>query len=100
MPDNAAVIRSAIADLDSARAKLASIAPVPPAPTPPLFRVRVLVPVLNVRSGPAATFPDVGDVLKDQVIDVYAVAQPSGWYRVSATEERYISGSGAYTVKV
>lgn len=100
MPDNTAVIRSAIADLDSARAKLASIAPVPPAPPAVLFKVRVVIPVLNVRSGPAATFSDIGDVLVGQELPVYAVAQPSGWFKVSPTEERYISGSGAYTIKI
>lgn len=75
--------------------------PPPPPPAPiPLFKVKVIVLALNVRSGTAATYPDVGDVLKDEVLDVYEVAVPSGWLRIHPTEKRWISGSSAYTVKV
>lgn len=69
-----------------------------PAPAS-LFRVRVLVPVLNIRAGPATTFADVGDATAGQMFDVYEVAA-SGWCRIDQTQQRWISGGAAYTVKV
>jgi hypothetical protein len=71
----------------------------PPAPAP-LFQVRIIVPVLNIRSGPAVTYADVGDLLKDAVVPVYAVDAASGWFRIDTTAAKWISGSGSYSVRV
>ena len=65
----------------------------------PLFRVQIIVAALNVRSGPAATFQDIGDVTAGQELDVWEVA-PNGWLRIHATEQRWISGAAAYSVHV
>lgn len=65
----------------------------------PLFRVRVLAGMLNIRSGPASTFVDIGDVLQGQDLSVWEVA-PNGWYRIDPTSQRWISGNPAYTVKI
>ncbi len=70
----------------------------PPAPVP-LYRVRIIVDALNVRSGPAATFADIGDVTRDQVLDVWEAA-PSGWLRIHQSEQRWISGSSSYSTRV
>jgi uncharacterized protein YraI len=66
---------------------------------PPLFRVRVLAGTLNVRAGPGVTFAPVGTVSAGQELGVYEVAA-SGWYRISADEQRWISGSPTYTTRI
>jgi len=66
----------------------------------PLFRVKILVEALNVRSGPAVSFADVGDVLKDAIVPVYAVSTATGWYRIDPTVDKWISGGTQYSVRV
>ncbi len=73
--------------------------PPPPAPVP-LFKVRVTVQALNVRAGPAATYQDIGDVVLNQELDVWAVDAVSGWYKISLTESKWISGSASYSVRI
>lgn len=65
----------------------------------PLLRVRVLAGTLNIRSGPAATFADIGDVLAGQDLDVWEVA-PNGWYRINLVEQMWISGNPLYTQRL
>jgi len=69
-------------------------------PTLPLFWVKVLANVLNVRSGPAPTFEDIGDVILNQRLAVYAVAPGTGWYKIEPDKDFWISGSPAYTEKL
>src|SRR3990167_11238519 len=66
----------------------------------PLFQVRILAGELNIRSGPAATLPILGHVHKDQIVEVWEVAVPSGWYRIDASAQKWISGGAAYSVKL
>jgi lysozyme len=83
---------------DEIEARLAAIENPPPPPV--LFRVQMTYPALNVRAGPATTFPDIGDVMAGQVLDVYEVHSPSGWLRIHATEQRWISGSTTYHTRL
>ena len=74
---------------------------VTPGPPPPvLYKLRVITPVLNVRGGPGVSFPIVGTVAKDEILSVYLVAQPSGWFKIDPVEDRYITSSVSYTVRI
>jgi GH25 family lysozyme M1 (1,4-beta-N-acetylmuramidase) len=73
----------------------------PVAPPPgPLFRVRVTAAGLNVRGGPGTTFPILGSVPNGAELDVYEVHAPSGWLRVHATDQRWVSGGATFTVRL
>lgn len=67
---------------------------------PVLFRVQVRPTVtLNIRSGPAATFTDIGDLQPNAIASVYAVAA-NGWYKIAPLTEQWISGNALYTEKL
>jgi len=57
--------------------------------------------VLNIRAGPAATFADIGDVVKGQELDVWEVSA-LWWYRISQEGQKaeWISGNPSYTEKI
>lgn len=65
-----------------------------------LFSVKIIVAVLNIRGGPGINFPDVGDAHRDEIQYVFAIDPPSGWYKISATEQKWISGSPTYSVRL
>lgn len=94
-----------IADMDSAAQKInrarGVLISLAPAPVPAaLFRVRIIVDALNVRSGPGPTHPDIGDVTRDTILGVYEVSQPSGWFRIEPASQKWISGAAQYSVRV
>ena len=66
----------------------------------PLFQVRILADTLNVRAGPAATFTDIGDIHKDEIVEVWKVDTASGWFQIDQSAQKWISGGAAYSVKL
>jgi uncharacterized protein YgiM (DUF1202 family) len=73
---------------------------VPPTQPTPLFQVRVIASALNVRSGPGGQNPLVRTVTKGTILDVWEVNPGNGWYKVSATQSEWVSGSSSYTQKL
>lgn len=67
-----------------------------------LFQVKIITPVLNIRSGPASTFSDIGDALAGEVKDVYEIHPVNGWYRISpaSAPPMWISGGSQWTLRV
>ena len=65
----------------------------------PLQRVKVIVPAVNIRSGPDTSFPDIGDALRDQIFEVWEIAA-TGWYRIDAFAQKWITGSAQYVVRL
>lgn len=59
------------------------IAPVEETWTPAPLKMRVGVPVLNVRSGPGRQYADLGDLHGNQVVDVYNVAGAEAWVEIA-----------------
>lgn len=65
----------------------------------PLFRIRIKPGVtVNIRSGPAVTFTDIGDAKAGEEYSVYE--ERSGWYKLSHLEERWMSGNILYSEKI
>lgn len=69
-------------------------------PVPPLFVVKILAAALNVRGGPGTSFPVVSQVMKDDTVPVYEVNAANGWYHIHTTEQQWISGNAAYSVRL
>ncbi len=51
----------------------------PPPPVPGATRVRVLVPVLNIRSGPGTQYQDLGDLHSGDILDVLNLGGSDVW---------------------
>jgi GH25 family lysozyme M1 (1,4-beta-N-acetylmuramidase) len=72
--------------------------PAPPQPVTPLFQIRVKAHALYKRSGPAKTYPVVGYLLKDAVVDVFE--ERDGWLRLDPEEEIWCSGYKDFVEKI
>lgn len=54
-----------------------------PAGPAPGLRMRVNVPRLNIRSGPGTWYPDIGDLLVDEIVEVLNVAGDEAWVEIA-----------------
>lgn len=68
------------------------------AATPSLFKVRCIVSALYKREGPGSNHRIVGNLVRNQVVDVYE--QKNGWYRIAPTAQVWCSAGAQYTKRV
>lgn len=61
---------------------------------------RVATPLLNVRSGPGLDYPDIGDVVEGQELDILNIAGEDAWIEIEPGKWVAVSHRGKRYVKI
>nr|HPL82350.1 SH3 domain-containing protein [Anaerolineaceae bacterium] len=64
----------------------------------PLFVARVIVPAQYIRVGPGKEHPVMGNLVKNQLVEVFE--ERNGWFRIAPGAEVWVHGGAQYLQRV